>query len=123
MSKVHFQSLIYFDAEWAGDQDDCHSTTGNVFILSGGAVSWFNKKQPVVALSTAEAEYILLISATQEAVWLRRLLQDLNVCPTKPKVLKVDNQGAIAIAQNPVSQSRTKHIDIKYRCEVIQSKD
>ena len=104
-SKVHFQSLIYFDAEWAGDQDDDrHSTTGNVFILSGGAVSWFNKKLPVVALSTAEAEYVLLISATQEAVWLRRLLQDLNVCPTKPTVLRVDNQGAIAIAQNPVSQ-------------------
>ena len=51
--------------------------TGYIFILSGDALSWFSKKQPVVALSTAEAEYISLSSATQQAVWLRMLLQDL----------------------------------------------
>ena len=49
------------------------STTGNIFILSRGAVSWFSKKQPVVALSTAEAEYVSLSSATQDAVWLNRI--------------------------------------------------
>ena len=51
-------SLIGFsDADWAGDMDDRHSTTGNLFLMSGGAISWFNRKQPVVALSIAEAEY------------------------------------------------------------------
>ena len=50
-------SLIGFsDTDWTGDMDDRHSTTGNLFAMSGGAISWFSRKQPVVPLSTAEAE-------------------------------------------------------------------
>ena len=64
----------FSDADWAGDIDSRHSTTGNLFIMSGAAISWLSRKQPVVALSTTEAEYIALCTATQEAVWLRRLL-------------------------------------------------
>ncbi len=103
----------YSDADWAGDQDDRHSTTGNVFLLGGGAVSWLSKKQSTVALSTAEAEYVALSQAAQECVWLRRLLSDLGMDVT-PVVILEDNQGAIAIAKNPVDHSRTKHIDIRY---------
>ena len=55
--------LGYSDANWAGDLDDRHSTTGNVFVISGGAVSWLSHKQATVALSTAEAEYMALGSA------------------------------------------------------------
>ena len=62
----------YSDANWAGDLDDQHSTTGNVFarvfVMSGGAVSWLSHKQATVALSTAEAEYTALGSAVQEAM-------------------------------------------------------
>ena len=115
----------YSDADWAGDYDDHHSTSGIIFTLSNGAVSWYSKKQPVVALSTAEAEYISLSAATQETIWLRRLLKDLSCCTTKdPTTIREDNQGAIAIAKNPVYHSRTKHIDIKYHyiCEAIQDK-
>lgn len=107
-------TLIGFsDADWAGDLDDRRSTTGNVFLLSGGAVSWLSKKQSTVALSTAEAEYVALSQASQECVWLRRLLSDLGMDVT-PVVILEDNQGAIAIAKNPVDHSRTKHIDIRY---------
>ena len=63
----------YSDSDWANNLDDRHSTTGNVFLMSGGAVSWISQKQATVALSTAEAEYVALGSATQEAIWLRRL--------------------------------------------------
>ena len=66
------------DADWAGDLDNCHSTSGNLFLMAGGPVSWFSKKQSTVALSTAEAEYVLLSAAAQEAVWLRKLLSDFN---------------------------------------------
>ena len=104
----------YSDADWAGDRDDRHSTTGHVFLMSGGAVSWLSKKQTTVALSTAEAEYIALCSATQETVWLRRLLMDLNLNPCNATTLMEDNQSAIAIARNPVAHTRTKHIDIRY---------
>ena len=56
----------YSDAGWAGDLDDRHSTTGNLFLMAGGPISWVSKKQAVVALSTSEAEYVALSLATQE---------------------------------------------------------
>ena len=60
-------------ANWAGDHNDCHSTTGNWFLMSRGTISWFNKKQPSVALSTTEAEHMALSMTSREAVWLRRM--------------------------------------------------
>ena len=104
----------YADADWAGDCDNRHSTTGNLFLLSESAISWSSKKQSVIALSTAEAEYISLSSATQEIVWLRRLFNDLGIGINEPTTVFEDNQSAIAIANNPVCHTRTKHIDIRY---------
>ena len=104
----------YSDADWAGDQDDRHSTTGNLFMMARGPITWLSKKQGIVALSTTEAEYVALSTATQESVWLRRLLMDLNAFPNGPTVLMEDNQGAIAVAKNPIAHARTKHIDIRY---------
>jgi hypothetical protein len=114
----------YSDADYAGNVDDRHSTTGNIFFMSGGPVSWLSKKQPVVALSTSEAEYVALSMATQEATWLRRLLSELNAGDVKPTLIYEDNQGAIAIAKNPVAHSKMKHIDVKYHYvrEAIQNK-
>ena len=64
----------YSDADWAGDPDDRKSISGYMFQLSGAAaVSWSSKKQACVALSIAEAEYMALASAAQEAIWLHRL--------------------------------------------------
>ena len=114
----------YSDADYAGDLDDRHSTTGNIFLMYGGPISWLSKKQAIVALSTSEAEYVALSLATQEVVWLRRLLDDLQSSLTEqPTVLMEDNQGAIAIAKNPVAHCKTKHIDIRYHYirEAIQN--
>ncbi len=86
---------------------------GNVFVLAGGAVSWLSKKQTVVALSTAEAEYIALSTAAQEAAWFQKFLNDLQV-PSKPITIMEDHQGAIALARNPTDHPRTKHIDIRF---------
>lgn len=72
------------------------------------------QKQAIVALSTSEAEYVSVSAATQEVVWLRKLLADIQAIPEKPTVIMEDNQGAIGIAKNPILHSRTKHIDIKY---------
>ena len=67
------------DADWAGDMDDRYSTSGNVFSFACGAESWLSKKQAIVsALSAAEADYVALGTATQEAIWLRRLLADVG---------------------------------------------
>ena len=108
------QLIGFSDADYAGDLDDRRSTSGNLFLMSGGAVSWFSKKQPIVTLSTAEAEYVALSTATQEAAWIRRLLSDFHVPLEQATIIMEDNQGAICIARNPVTQTRTKHIDVRY---------
>ncbi len=104
----------YSDADWAGDLNDRHSMTGNLFMMTGGVLTWLSKKQPVVTLSTAEAEYVAVSSATQEAVWLRRLLSTIGAKFPGATVIFEDNQGAIAMSKNPVSHARMKHIDIKF---------
>jgi len=91
--------------------DSRHSTTGNLFFMSGAAISWLSRKQPVVALSTTKAEYLALCAATQEAIWLRRLLTDFKAPPERPTTIREDNQSAIAIAKNPISHAKTKHTD------------
>ena len=106
--------LGYSDADWANDLDSHHSTSGNVFVISKGAISWLSQKQAIVALSTAEAEYIALGSATQEAIWLRQLLSDLKVNVQEPTEIFEDNQRSIAMAKNPVGHKRSKHIDIRH---------
>ena len=86
-------------------------------------MSWLSKKQATIALSTAEAEYVALSTATQEAIWLRRLLADVGVPPEGPTVIHEDNQGAIAMVKNPVGHARAKHNDIHYHfvCEGVQN--
>ena len=106
----------YTDADWAGDQDTRRSTSGYVFDVGSAAISWSSKRQPTVALSTCEAEYIGQTQATKEAVWLRGLLNQLNPSDqaTKTVVIYCDNQGAMALAKNPQFHARTKHIDIQH---------
>ena len=103
----------FSDADFAGDQDDRHSTSGNAFIFGNAVISWLSKKQPVVALSTTEAEYIALSLAAQDAIWLQKLLMELKV-PPQPITLMEDNQGAIALTKNPVAHLRMKHINIRF---------
>eukprot|EP00253_Pinus_taeda_P019301 PITA_19301 len=69
----------FIDAVWAGDLDQRRCTSGYVFNLSGGAISWMNKKQFVVALSTTEAEYMEAAHASKEAVWLQRLCSSMGL--------------------------------------------
>ena len=104
----------YSDADWAGDLDSRRSTTGYLFTIGGVPVSWKSKKQATVALSTAEAEYMPISAATQEASWLRRFLANFGFDQNRATVIFEDNQGCIALAKNPVAHERTKHIDIRY---------
>ena len=96
----------YSDADWAGDREDRKSTSGYLFQIAGGPISWRSKKQDTVALSTAEAEYVALSSAAQETVWLRRLISELNNPPDGPTTILEDNQSAMAMAKNPQFHGR-----------------
>ena len=108
------ECIGYSDADWAGDLDDRKSTSAYIFHMGGTAISWRSKRQACVALSTAEAEYMALASAAQEALWLRQLLSDLKNKPTSPTLILEDNQAAICLAKNPQFHGHAKHIDIKY---------
>jgi len=96
--------------------NDRHSSSGYAFKLcnESSLISWKSKKQTIVALSTCEAEYVALATATQEAKFLRQLSSDLICLPCKSVCMYVDNQGAIALANNPIHHQRSKHIDVKH---------
>ena len=102
------------DSDWAGDIDSRCSVGGFVFDVAGGCVSWSSKKQVSVATSSVEAEYVTLANATKEAVWLRTLLKEVGYSQSQATIVHADNQGTIALAQNPISHSRAKHIDIRF---------
>ena len=84
----------YSDADWAGDITDRKSTSGYVFMQAGAAISWKSRKQSCVALSTAEAEYIALSAAVQEALWLQQLTSDLFNTHAKAMTIFEDNQSS-----------------------------
>ncbi|KJZ70562.1 hypothetical protein HIM_10030 [Hirsutella minnesotensis 3608] len=109
----------FTDSDWAGDRDTRRSTSGYVFNLGSGAISWSSKRQSSTALSSCEAEYIGQTQATKEAIWLRRLLTELQVAEEEghapaATIIYGDNQGAIALARNPQFHARTKHIDVQH---------
>ena len=106
--------IAYCDSDWGQNHDDRRSVTGYVFLLCGAAVSWQAKKQPTVALSTVEAEYMAATEAAREAIWWRSFLAELGLSLPSPSAILSDSQGAIALAKNPAHHSRTKHIDIKH---------
>ncbi len=83
-------------------------------------MSWRSKKQTTVALSTAEAEYIALCYASQEATWLWSLISELKFESSEATVLYEDNQAAICMARNGQHHGRAKHIDIK--CHYVREK-
>ena len=103
----------YTDSDWAGCLEDRKSTSGYMFSLGSGAVCWSSKKQAVTALSSSEAEYTAATSSACQAVWLRRILADINQEHEEPTVIYCDNKAAIAMTKNPAYHGRTKHVDIR----------
>lgn len=99
------------DADYAGDTDTRRSTTGYVFIMGNGAISWSSRLQPTVAVSTTEAEYMAAAHAVKEALWLRQLLKDLKIA-TGTIPIYCDSQGAIKLLKHPIASVRSKHIDV-----------
>ncbi|GMP46000.1 hypothetical protein CsSME_00014322 [Camellia sinensis var. sinensis] len=103
----------YVDSDYAGDLDKCRSTTGYLFTLAKGPVSWRSTLQSTVALSTTEAEYMAVTKAFKEAIWLHGLIEDLGIVQKHVEVF-CDSQSAICLAKNQVHHARTKHIDVRF---------
>ena len=113
--KSERHELVGFsDSDYTGDVDDCKSTSGYVFLLSGAAVSWSSKKQTVVTLSTTEAEFIAAVSCACQGIWLRRILEEVKYTQQGPIMLFCDNSSTIKLSKNPVLHGRSKHIDVRF---------
>jgi hypothetical protein len=85
--------------------------------VGSATISWSSKLQATVALSTCKAEYIGQTNATKEAIWLRRLLNEVQpetAIEARATIIYCDNQGAIALAKDPQFHARTKHIDMQH---------
>jgi len=80
--------------------------------FNGGAISWRSKKQPIVALSSCEAEYIALADAGKEFQWLSKIHSIF--ADEKTVLIYEDNQSTTKCAQNSTISDRTKHIDVRY---------
>ena len=106
--------LGYSDADFARDAETRRSTTGYIYLLAGGPISWCSRRQAMVTLSTTEAEYVAAAEAARELVWLRLLLSDVGCRCEEPTELRIDNQSAIKLVKNPEFHRRTKHIDNRY---------
>jgi hypothetical protein len=104
----------FSDADWGGCLDCRKSTTGYVFKTAGASISWNSKKQPTVALSTTEAEYMACSAACQEIKWLLNLAELPSVNMSRPISLFCDNQGAVLLSANGIQHKRTKHIDLRH---------
>ncbi|KXJ78520.1 hypothetical protein RP20_CCG004375 [Aedes albopictus] len=104
----------FSDADWGNDPDSRRSVTGYLFQFGGGSVSWSSRKQPTVALSTMEAEYMALSAASQEALWWRGFRAEL-LGRKEPITIYCDNRSTIWLAEKEIGYSpRSKHIDVRH---------
>lgn len=104
------------DSNYAGYVDDKKSTSGYIFMMEGGTVSWKNVKQTLTTSSTMEVEYVVCYEATCHAMWLRNFISALGVMDSISRPLKLycDNSTTLSFSRNTRSTSRSKHIDIKF---------
>ena len=98
-----------------GSEEDRKSVSGYVIYAQGAPIIWKSKKQPIIALSTCEAEYIALSEVVKELLWVSMTLKELNIKRSGPMKVYIDNQAAKKVAENAVNHERSKHIDIRYR--------
>ena len=105
--------ITYSDADHGGNPDNGKSTGGYVVKIGSGAVSWSSKLQPLVALSTTEAEHISAVEAGKEILWMRQLMGELGYEMPGPSLLRMDNQSAIAVNRNPEHHGKMKHLSLR----------
>ncbi|GKU85713.1 hypothetical protein SLEP1_g340 [Rubroshorea leprosula] len=110
----NFKLLGFTDSDWASSVDDRKNTSGYIFNLGSGAVSWSSKKQECTALSSSGAEYVAATSAACQAIWMQRIMKDLQQVQEKATKIFCDNKATILITKNPVFHGRTKHIELRH---------
>lgn len=114
-SELHRKKMWTFsDADWAEDKQDRKSNSGMIVLLNGGAIAWSCRKQDMVTLSSAEAEYVAITEASKEALWISRVAKHFGIEVEMPLTIFTDSQSAIAMTESQRFSNRTKHIDTKF---------
>jgi hypothetical protein len=108
----------YSDSDWGGDVTR-RSTTGTVIFHNGNLVDWTSNLQKCISLSSCESEIIALSHTTQNTLWIKKLITDLQTQTTsqnefvKLPIIYADNQSAIKVARDPQHFGRMKHVDLR----------
>ena len=106
----------YSDSDFTGRQDSKRSTSGYVYMLSGGAISWRSAQHTLIASSTTTGEFVACYEASNHGIWLLNFVTGLHVVKgiERPLKLYCDNNSAVLYSNNNRSSSKSKHIDIKF---------
>ena len=104
----------YTDSDFAGDLDGGKSTSGYVFMIGDGAVAWSSKKQPIVTLSTTEAEYVAATTCACQSIWMKEVINSIEEDHCKCVTVFCNNSSSIKLSKNPVFHGRTKHINVRF---------
>jgi hypothetical protein len=104
----------FSDPDFARDVDARKSTTWVIFFLANNPITWQSTKQKVVTQSSCKSEYIAAANATCQALWLARVLPEVQCPAPSTPLLRVDNKSSIALIKNLVLHEQSKHIEVKY---------
>jgi hypothetical protein len=105
---------VYSDSDWAGSKDDRRSVGSFYIFLNNVLIEWRSKSQKVVSLSSSEAEFYACAEAVKEVPFIAQILLFMGIPVDLPVKVKVDNVGAIFMAENKTSSSRTRHMDTRW---------
>ncbi|GJY32596.1 zinc finger, CCHC-type containing protein [Tanacetum coccineum] len=106
----------YSDASWINNMEDHSSTSGWVFLLGGGAISWASKKQTCITSSTMESEFVALAAAGNEAEWLRNLVYEIPLWPKPMSTISIrcDSAATLAKAYSQVYNGKSRHLGVRH---------
>nr|KAJ0221909.1 hypothetical protein LSAT_V11C200058740 [Lactuca sativa] len=106
----------YSDASWINNLEDHSSTSGWVFLLGGGAISWVSKKQTCITNSTMESEFVALYAAGKEAEWLRNLIYEIPLWPKPISTISIrcDSDATLAKAYSQVYNGKSRHLGVRH---------
>ena len=101
-AEVTTNLIGYSNSDWGGEVDDSRSTSRYLFCLGTSCFCWSSRKQETTAQSTTEAEYIVVASAVNQVIWLRKMMKDLGHEQTEATKIMCDNSSAVSILKNHV---------------------
>ena len=112
----NLEIIRFSDSNFAGCQDSRKSTSGYIYMLVGGAISWHSVKQTIVSSSTMDAMFVAYYEASNQGIWLKNFVIGLGIVEGIERPFKIycDNKSTILYSNNNRSSTKSKHIDIKF---------